>query len=104
EPTDAGLEDLASEVTSADFARIDERAGRALVVLTRGAAYALDACGDGAAACQDLGGHLLRSRKLDGIPGGSAIATCDVLGDGVDDLGVLSDGVLRVHEGVPIRR
>ncbi|WP_437513199.1 hypothetical protein [Sorangium sp. So ce1099] len=104
EPTDAGLEDLASEVTSADFARIDEGAGRALVVLTRGAAYALDACGDDTAACQDLGGHLLRSRKLDGIPGGSAIATCDVLGDGVDDLGVLSDGALRVHEGVPIRR
>ncbi|KYF62196.1 VCBS repeat-containing protein [Sorangium cellulosum] len=104
EPTDAGLEDLASEVTSADFARIDEGAGRALVVLTRGAAYALDACGDDAAACQDLGGHLLRRRKLDGIPGGSAIATCDVLGDGVDDLGVLSDGALRVHEGVPIRR
>ncbi|WP_437936061.1 hypothetical protein [Sorangium sp. So ce341] len=104
EPADAALEDLASEVTSADFARIDEGAGRALVVLTRGAAYALDACGDDAAACQDLGGHLLRSRKLDGIPGGSAIATCDVLGDGVDDLGVLSDGALRVHEGVPIRR
>ncbi|XXY47736.1 hypothetical protein WME91_47795 [Sorangium sp. So ce269] len=104
EPTDAGLEDLANEVTSADFARIDEGAGKALVVLTRGAAYALDACGDDAAACQDLGGHLLRSRKLDGIPGGSAIATCDVLGDGVDDLGVLSDGALRVHEGVPIRR
>ncbi|WP_437737474.1 hypothetical protein [Sorangium sp. So ce1335] len=104
EPADAGLEDLASEVTSVDFARIDEGSGRALVVLTRGAAYALDACGDEAAACHDLGGHLLRSRKLDGIPGGSAIATCDVLGDGVDDLGVLSDGALRVHEGVPIRR
>ncbi|WP_437286039.1 hypothetical protein [Sorangium sp. So ce406] len=104
EPADADLADLASEVTSADFARIDEGAGRALVVLTRGAAYALEACGDDAAACHDLGGRLLRSRKLDGIPGGSAIATCDVLGDGVDDLGVLSDGALRVHEGVPILR
>ncbi|WP_437274665.1 VCBS repeat-containing protein [Sorangium sp. So ce375] len=100
----AGLEDLASEVTSADFARVDERAGRSLLVLTRGAAYALDACGEGAADCQDLGQHRVRSRKLDGIPGGSAIATCDVLGDGVDDLAVLSDGALRVHEGVPIRR
>ncbi len=103
-PTDTGLEGLESVVTSADSARIDEGPGRVLVVLTRGAAYALHACGDDAAACQDLGGHLLRSRKLDGIPGGSAIATCDVLGDGVDDLGVLSDGALRVHEGVPIRR
>ena len=73
-------------------------------MLTRGAAYALDACGDGAADCQDLGKHRIRSRKLDGIPGGSAIATCDVLGDGIDDLAVLSDGALRVHEGVPIRR
>ncbi|WP_437585563.1 hypothetical protein [Sorangium sp. So ce1000] len=104
ETSDAGLEDLASEVTSADFARVDDAAGRALVVLTRSAAYALDACVDGAADCLGLGQHRIRSRTLDGIPGGSAIATCDVLGDGVDDLAVLSDGALRVHEGVPIRR
>ncbi|WP_437739374.1 VCBS repeat-containing protein [Sorangium sp. So ce1504] len=102
EVPDPSLEDLASEVTSADFARVDDGMGRSLVVLTRSAAYALDVCGDGAAGCHDLGQHQLR--KLDGIPGGSAIATCDVLGDGVDDLAVLSDGALRVHEGVPNRR
>lgn len=102
EAPDPSLEDLASEVTSADFARVDAGAGRSLVVLTRRAAYALDVCSEGAADCHDLGQRELR--ELDGLPGGSAIATCDVLGDGVDDLAVLSDGALRVHEGVPIRR
>ncbi|WP_437675746.1 hypothetical protein [Sorangium sp. So ce131] len=107
DPSGGEPDDPESAVTSADFARIHAGAGAgaALVLLTRGAAYTLGACAGGAAICwTGADGRRFAVGKLDGIPGGSAIATCDALGDGVDDLAVLTDGALRVFEGAPIRR
>jgi hypothetical protein len=113
-PSEVELSDDAQPEASVDVRSIDfvevgaGGAGKSLVVITSERAYLVaGGCAlDETAVCESVAARrVLRLRPLDvAIDGGTALLTCDVQGDGVDDLAVIKDGVLRVFEGEPILR